>query len=29
MGYKDMITGKYIASRDDKAITTEEPEGYF
>jgi acetolactate synthase-1/2/3 large subunit len=29
MGYKDMITGKYIVSRGDKAITTEEPEGYF
>ncbi|HYD46766.1 MAG TPA: thiamine pyrophosphate-dependent enzyme, partial [Terriglobales bacterium] len=29
MGYKEMITGKYIASRDARDITTEEPEGYF
>jgi acetolactate synthase-1/2/3 large subunit len=29
MGYKDMITGKYIASRTDKPVSTEEPEGYF
>ena len=29
MGYKDMITGKHIASRDNKPVTTEEPEGYF
>jgi acetolactate synthase-1/2/3 large subunit len=29
MGYKDMITGKYIPSRGNKPVTTEEPEGYF
>jgi len=29
MGYKDMITGKYIPSRDKTPKTTEEPEGYF
>jgi acetolactate synthase-1/2/3 large subunit len=29
MGYKDMITGKWIASRDAQPKTTEEPEGYF
>ena len=28
MGYKDMITGKWIASRDQQPTTTEEPEGY-
>ena len=29
MGYKDMITGKYIPSRDAAPKSTEEPEGYF
>jgi acetolactate synthase-1/2/3 large subunit len=29
MGYKDMITGKYIPSRDPKAPSNEEPGGYF
>jgi acetolactate synthase-1/2/3 large subunit len=29
MGYKDMITGKYIPSRGGGPTTTEEPEGYF
>jgi acetolactate synthase-1/2/3 large subunit len=29
MGYKDMITGKYIPSRTPPATKTEEPEGYF
>jgi acetolactate synthase-1/2/3 large subunit len=29
MGYKDMITGKYIPSRDKTPKETEEPEGYF
>ncbi len=29
MGYKDMITGKYIPSRDQTPKETEEPEGYF
>jgi len=29
MGYKDMITGKYIPSRDQKAPSNEEPGGYF
>ncbi|HVN83560.1 MAG TPA: biosynthetic-type acetolactate synthase large subunit [Candidatus Binatia bacterium] len=29
MGYKDMITGKYIPSRTKGPISTEEPEGYF
>ncbi|HJQ84460.1 MAG TPA: biosynthetic-type acetolactate synthase large subunit [Candidatus Binatia bacterium] len=29
MGYKDMITGKWIKSRDQKAPSNEEPTGYF
>jgi acetolactate synthase-1/2/3 large subunit len=29
MGYKDMITGKWIPSRDPTPKKTEEPEGYF
>jgi acetolactate synthase-1/2/3 large subunit len=29
MGYKDMITGTYIPSRDQTPKETEEPEGYF
>ena len=29
MGYKDMITGEYIPSRDNKEVNTETPEGYF
>ena len=29
MGYKDMITGKWIKSRDQKAPSGEEPTGYF
>jgi len=29
MGYKDMITGKWIASRDQKPPSNEEPGGYF
>ncbi|MBI1818468.1 MAG: biosynthetic-type acetolactate synthase large subunit [Deltaproteobacteria bacterium] len=29
MGYKDMITGKYIAGRTAGPTKTEEPEGYF
>jgi acetolactate synthase-1/2/3 large subunit len=29
MGYKDMITGKFIPSRDSKPPTNEEPGGYF
>src|SRR6185295_13569912 len=29
MGYKDMITGKWIPSRDLTPKETEEPEGYF
>jgi acetolactate synthase-1/2/3 large subunit len=29
MGYKDMITGKYIPSRDHKPPSNEEPGGYF
>ncbi|OFV89011.1 MAG: acetolactate synthase, large subunit, biosynthetic type [Acidobacteria bacterium RBG_16_68_9] len=29
MGYSEMITGKYIASRDPKPKKAEEPEGYF
>ena len=29
MGYKEMITGKHIPSREVRDITTEEPEGYF
>jgi acetolactate synthase-1/2/3 large subunit len=29
MGYKDMITGKYIPSRTPGPASTEEPEGYF
>src|SRR6266446_5906705 len=29
MGYKDMLTGKYIPSRDQKPPTDEEPSGYF
>jgi acetolactate synthase-1/2/3 large subunit len=29
MGYKDMITGKYIPGRDNAPKSTEEPEGYF
>jgi len=29
MGYKDMITGKYIPARGNTPTSTEEPEGYF
>jgi acetolactate synthase-1/2/3 large subunit len=29
MGYKDMITGKWIKSREQKPPTNEEPSGYF
>jgi len=29
MGYKDMITGKYIPARGNAPTNTEEPEGYF
>jgi acetolactate synthase-1/2/3 large subunit len=29
MGYKDMITGKYIPSRSQTPTTAEEPPGYF
>ena len=29
MGYKDMITGKYITSRDKTPKETETPPGYF
>jgi acetolactate synthase-1/2/3 large subunit len=29
MGYKDMITGKWIKSRDQKAPSDEGPTGYF
>jgi acetolactate synthase-1/2/3 large subunit len=29
MGYKDMITGKWIKSREQKAPSNEEPTGYF
>ncbi len=29
MGYKDMITGKYIPSRDQPTTKTEEPDAYF
>jgi acetolactate synthase-1/2/3 large subunit len=29
MGYKDMITGKYIPGRSPARSNTEEPEGYF
>jgi acetolactate synthase I/II/III large subunit len=29
MGYKDMITGKYIPSRDQKPPSSDEPGGYF
>jgi hypothetical protein len=29
MGYKDMITGKWIPSRDNTPKDTETPPGYF
>ena len=29
MGYKDMITGKWIKSREQKPPSSEEPSGYF
>jgi len=29
MGYKDMITGKWIKSREQKPPSDEEPSGYF
>ena len=29
MGYKDMITGKYIPSRSEAPRGKDEPEGYF
>ena len=29
MGYKDMITGKWIKSREQKPPSGEEPSGYF
>jgi hypothetical protein len=29
MGYKDMITGKWIKSREQKPPSSEEPTGYF